>query len=113
MGGAVGLDAFEPASRIVAWHLNEARRFLGEVAIPPSLANAVSLDHWLVDYCRENSVSTVSRREVQRTGPNQIRQGDALDEALKELSEARRVRVTQDGSKKDIELNPALTDGLC
>jgi putative DNA primase/helicase len=29
MGGAVGLDSFERASRIAAWHLYESRRFFG------------------------------------------------------------------------------------
>jgi putative DNA primase/helicase len=30
MGGAVGLDCFESASRVPVWHLNESRRFFGE-----------------------------------------------------------------------------------
>ena len=33
-GGAIGLEAFEGASRIAAWHLHEARRFYGELALP-------------------------------------------------------------------------------
>jgi len=45
--GAVGLDCFESGSRIAAWHLNESRRFLGELSLPVELANAARLDRWL------------------------------------------------------------------
>ncbi|MGH8660095.1 MAG: YfjI family protein [Gammaproteobacteria bacterium] len=51
-GGAIGADAFESASRIAAWHLNESRRFFGELALPAELVNAARLDSWLIDYCR-------------------------------------------------------------
>ncbi len=30
--GSIDADSFESASSIVAWHLNESRRFFGEVA---------------------------------------------------------------------------------
>lgn len=43
-GGAIGADAFEGASRITAWHLSEARRFFGELALPAELADAARLD---------------------------------------------------------------------
>lgn len=49
--GAVGLAAFEGASRIAAWHLNEARRFYGELALPEEQADAARLDSWFLDYC--------------------------------------------------------------
>jgi putative DNA primase/helicase len=32
--GAIGADAFNRASVIAAWHLNESRRFFGELALP-------------------------------------------------------------------------------
>ena len=37
--GPIGLDAMESGARIAAWHLNEARRYLGELAMPAELAN--------------------------------------------------------------------------
>ena len=33
-GTPVAAEAVENASRVVAWHLNESRRFLGELALP-------------------------------------------------------------------------------
>jgi putative DNA primase/helicase len=51
-GGAVGLDCFEGASRIAAWHLHESRRFFGELALPAELADAARLDTWLIEDCR-------------------------------------------------------------
>ena len=110
VGGSVGLESFERASRIIAWHLNEARRFLGEAAIPIKLVNLRNLDRWLIDYCRNKQVSAVPRREVQRCGPNQLRFGDTLNRALDGLNEVGRVRVRRDGHRKDIQINPALVE---
>lgn len=36
-GDAIGLEYFKSASLIVAWHLNEARRFFGELPMPVEL----------------------------------------------------------------------------
>lgn len=58
-GGAVGLAAFEGASRIAAWHLHEARRFYGELALPEEQADAARLDCWLLDYCRREKTNIV------------------------------------------------------
>lgn len=51
-GEAISVETFESASRIAAWHLSEARRFFGELALPVELADAARLDSWLLDYCR-------------------------------------------------------------
>lgn len=109
--GAVGaIDAAHvvAAGRIVAWHLNEARRFLGDFALPPALVNANRLDAWLLDYCRAHSVGSVGRRVLQNLSP--VREGKKLDEALGELEDAGRVRVRQDGRKRTVEVNPALLE---
>lgn len=105
-GGAIGLAAFESASLITAWHLNESRRFFGELALPPELVDAAKLDVWLIDYCRRERTHLVSTREAQRLGP--IRDKEKLATALRELQELDRVKVTQEGRRKTIQLNPAL-----
>lgn len=111
-GGAIGLAAFEGASRIAAWHLHEARRFYGELALPIEAANAARLDSWLLDYCRREKTNIVPRREVQRNvTPGHLRQKSALDFALDELMEAGRVQLVQDGRRKEIYINPALLEG--
>ncbi len=111
ISGAVGLTAFEGASRIAAWHLHEARRFYGELALPEEQANSVRLDSWLIEYCLRGNTNIVPRREVQRNvTPAHLRQKTALDCALAELEEAGRVRQVKDGKRKEIHINPALLE---
>ncbi len=111
-GGAVGVNSIEAAGRIVGWHLNEARRFFGELALPEDLVNMVRLDGWLVNYCRQQKVNVVARRDVQRNvTPTRLRQKAALDEALRELVEAGRVMLVDVGRRKEIHVNPALLEG--
>jgi putative DNA primase/helicase len=110
--GAVGMNAFEGASRIAAWHLHEARRFFGELALPTELADAARLDRWLVDYCSRYQTFIAPRREVQRNvTPTHLRQKASLDNALRELTESSRVRLVHEDRRKEIHLNPALVDG--
>ncbi|ODT82149.1 MAG: hypothetical protein ABS69_05320 [Nitrosomonadales bacterium SCN 54-20] len=106
MGGPVGLDCFERASRIVAWYLHEARRFFGELALPEELADAARLDSWLIEYCKKKRTLLIPTREAQRLGP--VRVKEKLTTALRELEELDRVRVTQEGLRKIIKMNPAL-----
>ncbi|SCY42366.1 putative DNA primase/helicase [Nitrosospira sp. Nl5] len=108
VGGAVELDCFECAGRIVAWHLNEARRFFGELALPAELADAARLDTWLIGYCQREQTHLVSTREAQRLGP--VRDRERLTTALRELEELDRVKVSQEGKRKIIKVNPALLE---
>lgn len=111
-GGAVGADAFESASRIAAWHLNEARRFFGELAMPAELADAARLSTWLVENSRRQGTSIVPRRDVQRNiVPVHLRQKPVLENALRELLDAGHVMLVQDGRRKEIHVNPALLEG--
>ncbi len=108
-GGAIGIEALESASRIAAWHLNEARRFFGELALPAELTDAARLDHWLMDYCRRENTNIIPRREIQRhVTPGHLRCRAALDAALAELVETERVRLVHNGKRKEIHINPAL-----
>jgi len=108
VGGAIGRDAFESASLIAAWHLHESRRFFGELALPAELADSARLDSWLIEYCRLQRMSCVSRREAQRLGP--VRDKEKFRVALHELEELDRVKVAQDGRQKVILVNPALIE---
>ena len=109
--GPIGLDAMESGARIAAWHLNEARRYLGELAMPAELANPMRLESWLLTYCRREHTDKVPTREVQRCGPGGLRDKAAFAEAVNELAELGRVRATQDGRKKLVQVNPALLAG--
>ena len=106
MGGAVDVDSFEGASRIALWHLSEARRFFGELALPAELANAARLDAWLIDYGKRERTHLINKRHVLQYGP--IRNDAALMAALKELDELERAKLVQEGKVKTIKINPAL-----
>jgi len=110
--GAVRAECFEAASRIVAWHLNEARRFLGELALPAELVNPARLDSWLLDYCRREKTASVPSRAVQQFGPGGLRDKGAIEAAVRELDELGRARLAQDGRRKVIHVNPALLDRI-
>ena len=105
-GGAIGADAFHSASRIAAWHLYESRRFFGELALPPEMADAARLDRWLIEYCRREQTHLIPTREAQQFSP--IRDKEKLMAALRELQELYRVKVEQEGRRKTIKVNPAL-----
>ena len=107
--GAVGYDAFEGASRIAAWHLSEARRFFGELALPVELADAARLDTWLVEHCCRERTHMVGKNRVRQHGP--LRDGARLDTAIRELADLGRIRLVKDGKRLTIHVNPALLEG--
>ena len=70
------------------------------------------LDNWSLDYCRRGKTNIIPRREIQRNvTPGHLRQKATLDAALDELVETDRVRLIQDGKRKEIHINPALLKG--
>lgn len=44
--GQIGAKHFKQAALVVGWHLYEAHRFFGELALPRELADAQRLDAW-------------------------------------------------------------------
>lgn len=106
MGGAIGLPAFEGASRIAAWHLNESRRFFGELALPAELADAARLDSWLIEHCQRGRTHIVGKNHVRQHGP--LRDGGRLDAAIQELKNLDRLILAKEGKRLNIYLNPAL-----
>lgn len=110
-GGAVGLDAFESASRISAWHLNEARRFFGGLALPQELADAARLDSWMIEYCRREKADVVPTSHIQQFGPSGLRAKATIDAALSELADRDRVRCVKEGKRNMVHINPALLTG--
>ena len=59
ISNSISAEWVEAASNIVAWHLNESRRLLGELAVPAELMDAVRLDAWLISYCRQERTHLV------------------------------------------------------
>jgi putative DNA primase/helicase len=106
--GSIDHDDIEASSRIITWHLLEAKRFLGELAMPPELANPLRLEKWMSEYCKREHTARVSTRNVQRNGPSGLRSKPIMMAAVNELVELGRVRLLREGQQKFIELHPAL-----
>ena len=106
--GPIDLEAMEAAASVTAWHLSEARRFLGELAMPAELANPARLEKWLIEYCKREGTDKVPTREVQRMGPGGLRDKATFMEAAQELAELGRARLMQDGKKRLIQIRREL-----
>jgi putative DNA primase/helicase len=106
--GPIDYEAMESATRVTYWHLTEAKRFLGELAMPAELVNPARLDAWLIDYCKRERTDKVTTRAVQQFGPGSLRDKKVFTEALKELAELGRARLVSDGKKRVIQINPEL-----
>jgi hypothetical protein len=110
--GRIEADHVQRAGRIGVWHLNEARRVLGEFSMPPELAAAARLEEWVLDDCRIAGVPGISRQRVQQYAtPCYLRKKKALDPALAELEELGRARDVKVGRGREIHVNPALLSG--
>lgn len=109
--GAISLDAFKSASMITAWHLNEARRFFGGLALPQELADAARLDSWMLTYCERHNTNIVPVAKIQQGAPIDLRKKAAIEAAVEELEGLERARRVTDGKRKTIHINPALLRG--
>lgn len=105
----IGEEAFESGSRIAAWHLYEARRFYGELAVPADVGDAVRLSSWLAQYCRRMQVDAVSNsKAMQLITPTKLRKKDVMQRAIAQLVDAGHIKLEQDGKAKMLHVNPAL-----
>jgi putative DNA primase/helicase len=106
--GAIDLDCIEAAVPIMTWHLLEAKRFLGELAMPAELANPIRLEAWLIDWCKREGTDKVPTREVQRNGPGGLRDKMVINDAVNELAELGRAKLVHDGKKRLIQIHADL-----
>lgn len=106
--GSIGLDHMKASTRIVKWHLNEARRFLQEIEVSAGISNAEKLEKWLIAYCDEADVSQVATSHILQRGPACARKKASLEFALNELVESNRVRLETVEKRNIVEINPAL-----
>jgi putative DNA primase/helicase len=108
---AISGATMEAATQLATWHLYEARRFFSEIAVPTDLSNAIKLDSWLIQYCRNNHTDHIGKREARQLAPNRLRSSQELDKALEELAGANRIRIITEGRKEIIDINPTLLGG--
>ncbi len=113
MPDTINLAMMERATRIATWHLHEAQRFYGELALSAAQADAIKLEGWLRDYSQRHRARVIARRTIQReVTPARLRKKTALDAALTELVDHGRVRLVTEGKSKQIELHPVLCEGV-
>lgn len=105
---SISVEYMQSASAIAAWHLNESRRFFGELALPSELRDVARLEAWLIEYCRRKRKNCLPTRVVQQFGPGRLREKAAMDTALRELAGLHRVRLLVAGRVTTIEVNPML-----
>lgn len=109
--GPIDIKAMESAARMTAWHLYEARRFLGEMAMPTELANAARLEAWMLDYCKRERTDQVPTRVIQQfITPVSLRAKTTFTEAINELVELGRARLVQDGKKRVMQIRPEILE---
>jgi hypothetical protein len=85
------------ACALMRWYLNEAVRF-GQVAdVTEELRNAELLERWLVQKHKEagwaGEAFEMKVNTIRRTGPNALRGGKRVDDALELLRDHGRVRI--------------------
>lgn len=100
-GGSISQDSFQRAAKVAAWHLEEAKRFFGDIGLSQAVLDAVRLECWLIDFKHKEELST---RYTQRRGP--FRDKKRLDPALDELESLGRIKLVQEGKRKLIKVNP-------
>ena len=108
LGGEINEKNIQSAGKIVKWHLHEARRFLGEIALSEEEKNTILLNDWLLEHCRKETVDRVSCRKIQQYGPGPLRKKDKLATAISELEILNRISVIFEGRRKMIQVNSEL-----
>ena len=110
--GEIGVANIESAARIVAWHLNESRRFFSEIVTPTEVTNAEKLEKWMLSYCETEKAIEVSRSDILQYGPRPLRKKADLEAAIGELADLDRARPIKTGRKSVVLINPALLKGV-
>jgi putative DNA primase/helicase len=106
--GTIGRDMVEGAARIVLWHTYSARSLLGPLSISRELGNAANLSRWLIDRCTIEGVGEFTTTTILQSGPNGTRSREALDQALRILTDHGHARLREQGKRKLVMVNPHL-----
>jgi putative DNA primase/helicase len=103
----IDVKAVEAGCDIAKWHLTEARRFFGELAVSPEILDAGKLENWLIERCPEKGEKFVSTRDVLQYGPFQ-KDDVRREAAYYTLEQCGRIMRVRNGKQKLIALNPEL-----
>ncbi|QDQ40183.1 DUF3987 domain-containing protein [Legionella geestiana] len=101
--GDISTESVEQAIQIIHWHLQETRRLLNAGNQSSDMTDAVRLLDWL----KEKGLHKTTARDIQRLSP--LRDIERRDNAIAILVEHNLVRLSKDGNKIILELNPHCT----
>jgi len=105
----IGLESIKSACEIAAWHLNESRRFFGEIALPDDLAELIRLDNWLLEFSRKKQSGTISTTDImQCVTPTKFRKREDLMQMLRKLEDKKHLRIKLGNHFNHIQINPSL-----
>lgn len=99
---------FVMAAKISDWHLNESRRFLGELSLPPEIIKATQLESWLIKYCKQNNTEYIPKSYLLQYGPNHLRNKETMDNIIRELSSLKRVKILEIDKRQYVFINPTI-----
>ena len=108
--GEIQPDTMEQSINLAEWYLHEAKRIFVTAGLPVEFKNAFILQNWIKNYCQMSQLSQLSQRIVLKEGPNQLRDKQIRDDALKILEEHGSVILITEGKKKIIKVNPKLLE---
>ena len=112
LAGEIDESSVESASRIIDWHLHEARRLLADLNAPPELSAAIRFDASLRNETLRTGDPRIASARIYQFGPGCVRESKALKAALALLDERGRARLEQEGRHRFVVVNPALLAGL-
>ncbi len=98
--GDISAENTEQAIPIISWHLQEARRLLAPDSTGGHIHDAMRLMGWL----SEKGLEKTTARNIQQLGP--IRDKNQRDTAIETLVEHNLLRITKEGTKVVVEINP-------
>lgn len=102
--GDIDRGIMDAACSLMRWYLDEAVRFDRKAEMTEELRNAEMLEAWLVEKhkeaIRQKRETPITVNTIRQKGPNALRGGKRIDDALDLLRDHGRVRVqTAAGSK--------------
>jgi putative DNA primase/helicase len=103
-------ENIQRACVIAEWHLNESRRFFGELALSPEDIRVIQLDNFLIRYCKQNKTERISKSHILKSGPKALRSKATLESAIKELHSKLRAELVHEESGQWVYINSLLLD---
>lgn len=106
-GASISGDHMRSAVNLARWYLQESLRYCKLNTVPEVVRNANAVEEWLVRKRIEKGIMGTSVAQIQRAGPNPVRERPKLDAALELLQAHHRVYVHgMSANSKKVYMSP-------